>query len=324
MLSLQKLEIFNQVAMEGSFSKAAEVLMLSQPSVSQHIRDLELSLGRELFSRGPRGVVLTAAGETLLDYTRCILRLMNEAEEALQNLDMVAQGQLALGATPGASVYLLPDWIRTFHKRFPDLSIFLRTDTTQKIADDIIAGKLDLGIVEGELLVEPPLVALGLQEIKLFVIIGPGHELWDRSQLLWSDLVGQPFIIRQQGSQTRAWIDQVMAEHGIALDIIAEFDNPEAIKQAVAAGMGISILAEWGLDPEMMGDRLKALPLGDADLSRELKLLLREQTKIQPAERSFLIQLADLYPHLTRFITPVSETLILDRTRYKASSSCRK
>lgn len=98
MLSLYKLEIFNTVAIEGSFSKAADRLLLTQPAISQHIRDLENSLGRTLFERGNRGVMLTAAGETLLDYTRCILRMVTDAENALANLSEIKSGQNPVSA----------------------------------------------------------------------------------------------------------------------------------------------------------------------------------------------------------------------------------
>ena len=169
MLNLYKLEIFNTVAMEGNFSRAAERLLLTQPAVSQHMRDLEEILGTELFVRGPRGVRLTAAGETLLDYTRCILRLLSEAENAVANLQGLQNGQILIGSTPGASVYLLPVWIQAFHQRFPDLTILLRTDVTPSLAAELKAGRIDLAFVEGEIDVEPPMKALVLRDIPLYL-----------------------------------------------------------------------------------------------------------------------------------------------------------
>ena len=114
MLDLHKLDIFATVARTGSFSAAAEQLLLSQPAVSQHVHDLEASLGTRLFARGRRGVTLTPAGVQLHDYTQAIFRLVAEAESAVTDVANLAAGQLAIGATPGVSVYLLPEPIQEF------------------------------------------------------------------------------------------------------------------------------------------------------------------------------------------------------------------
>ncbi len=107
MLNLHKLEIFATVVRVGSFSAAAEQLLMTQPAVSQHIQDLEASLGTRLFERGRRGVTLTAAGEKLHDYTRTILQLVSEAENAVTDVEHLTSGEIVVGATPGVSVYLL-------------------------------------------------------------------------------------------------------------------------------------------------------------------------------------------------------------------------
>lgn len=321
MLSLYKLEIFNTVAMEGSFSSAAGRLHMTQPGVSQHMRDLEEGLGRKLFERGPRGVSLTPAGETLLDYTRCILRLLADAEAALANLEQLEQGQLTIGATPGASVHLLPQWIQAFHQRFPTLSVLLRTDTTAAIANELLSGKLDLGFVEGELQVDPPLNAMALRDIELFVVVGRDHAWSERQKITLRSLADQPFIARPPGSQTRTWVNQVFDQFGLTPRIIAEFDNPEAIQQAVASGMGVTILPEWGLDADRWQGRLFPITLEDVALKRTLKLLWTDTPSLKPAERAFLTLLSDLFPQLTTIAgaTDLIPTLLPQRHEYRAS-----
>lgn len=324
MLNLYKLEIFNTVAMEGSFSKAAERLLLTQPAVSQHVRDLESGLSKALFERTPRGVKLTPAGEILLDYTRCILRLMTEAEQALTSLDRLEQGNIAIGATPSASVYLLPGWIQDFHQRFPGLGILLRTDTTPNITADILAGKLDLGFVEGELQPEARINSLALQELELLVVVGAGHRFWERMRVSLRDLNGETFIARPPGSQTRAWIDQVLQQHGVLPRVIAEFDNPEAIKQAVASGMGAAILPDLALQNEDQ-HKLHAIPIQEQDLRRTLKLVWAADGVLKPVSRAFLAQLSERYPALAQFQFSgrLLERILPDRDAYKASLSCK-
>jgi DNA-binding transcriptional LysR family regulator len=324
MLNLYKLEIFNTVAMEGSFSKAAERLLLTQPAVSQHVRDLESGLSKALFERTPRGVKLTPAGEILLDYTRCILRLVTEAEQALTSLDRLEQGNIAIGATPSTSVYLLPGWIQDFHQRFPGLGILLRTDTTPNIAADILAGKLDLGFVEGELQPEARVNTMALQELELLVVVGAGHRFWERTQVSLRDLNGETFIARPPGSQTRAWIDQVLQQHGVLPRVIAEFDNPEAIKQAVTSGMGAAILPDLALQNEDQ-HKLHAIPIQEQDLRRTLKLVWAADGVLKPVSRAFLAQLSERYPALAQlqFSGRLLERILPDRDAYKASLGCK-
>ena len=322
MLSLYKLEIFNVVAIEGSFSRAAGRMQLTQPAVSQHMRDLEHNLNVELFERGPRGVSLTPAGEILLDYTRCILRLVAEAESAVMQFNQLSSGQLALGATPSASVYLLPAWIQRFHQRFTGLAISVRTETTAGLVRELLDGQVDLAFVEGELQLELPINALVLQDIRLFVVVGDGHQWADRDDIHLSELDGQAFISRPAGSQTRSWTDQIFGKYGVQPRMVAEFDNPESIRQAVASGLGFTILAEWGLDNENAGQRLHALSIAEIDLRRTLKLVWASGTPLKPISRAFLTLLADQYPQLSQ-VTAGQIELNLElpgRESYRASA----
>jgi DNA-binding transcriptional LysR family regulator len=301
MLSLYKLEIFNLVVQEGSFSGAAERLYLTQPAVSQHMRALEAALGTRLFKRGRRGIQLTPAGEMLRDYTRCILRLVAEAESTITNVDLLSSGQIRIGATPGAGVYLLPEWIRSFQNRYPHLSVSLITDVTAQVAAGILNHSLDLGFVEGEPDSNDRLEQMVLQEFSQFVVIRKGHPWCGEVSVPIAALNGQPFITRSRRSQTRSWLDQLLNRHGIVLNIVAEFDNPEAIKQAVLSGMGITIMPEYAIRHEQRFGMMRALPVQDVDLKRTLKLIWNKAEPFAPVTRAFLTHLADQFPQLLTF-----------------------
>ncbi len=249
---------------------------------------------------------------------------MAEAESAVLEIDQLANARIAIGATPGAGVYLLPEWIQSFNKRFPDLATSMQTDTTAHIAADIGARKLDLGFVEGELAIEPPLSALILSEIELFVIVGSKHPWAGLRQIEMQSLHGHPFITRPPGSQTRTWIDQLLAQHGVQPHLIAEFDNPEAIMQAVASGLGVTILPDWGLDGNLTGPKLHRLAIKDLSLRRMLKLIWNADAPFKPVSRAFLSHLADEFPQLTQ-IAASDESLDLNlprRDEYRASLNC--
>jgi LysR family transcriptional regulator, low CO2-responsive transcriptional regulator len=299
-LNLYKLEIFALVVEEGSFSAAASRLLMTQSAVSQHIQGLESALGTRLFHRGRRGVTLTPAGETLYGYTRRIFQLVAEAESAVTDVEHLAGGQVTLGATPGISVYLLPDHVQSFRGRYPRLTVALQTGITPGIVTDVLAHRLDAGLIEGELDDTTPsrLSVIPLETVEQRVIVGPRHPWWQRSEVGIHDLSGQTFIMRQPGSQTRIWLDGVLKAHDIQPQIGAEFDNLESIKRAVSGGQCLSILPEYAVRHEIEGGSLRAVAVEDSPFKRTLKLIWDRERPFSPVSGAFLAHLSAHFPPL--------------------------
>ncbi|MCS6848544.1 MAG: LysR family transcriptional regulator [Anaerolineae bacterium] len=289
MFDLHKLQIFAQVAQAGSFSGAAERLFMSQPAVSQHMKELEEALGVQLFRRGRRGVALTAEGRTLLDYAQRILALAAEAESAVLNVANLAGGQLNVGATPGVSAYLLPDWIRDFQERYPQLVVTAQTATTPGIAAQLVARLLDLGFIEGDLDAADAsrLDARVLCDVPQLVVVGPKHPFWSRESVMLEELDGQAFIMRQPGSQSRLWLDRILEAHGARPRVAAEFDNLEAIKRSVAGGAAIGVLPAYAMRAELQAGALRALQT-DVPLTRALRAVWDKSAPLSPIARAFL------------------------------------
>jgi DNA-binding transcriptional LysR family regulator len=300
MLNLNKLEVFAAVVRAGSFSAAAEQLLLTQPAVSQHIQDLEASLGTRLFVRSRRGVTLTPAGERLAEYTRAIFQLVAEAQNAVADVEHLAAGQLQIGATPGISVYLLPEPIQEFHSRYPKLQVAVQTGITPQIVDDLRRGKLELGLIEGEL-DEPLPRELGvqmLQVVEQLAAVGPKHPWWGRASVALAELSGQTLILRQRNSQTRIWLDGVLQHHNLHPRIGAEFDNVESIKRAVINGTSVAILPAYAAQQELESGRLWLLHVEGAPLQRTLKLVWNRETYTSPVTAAFLRCLQRCLPQL--------------------------
>ncbi len=302
MLNLYKLEIFAIVVQSGSFSAAADRLLLTQPAVSQHIQDLESALGARLFDRGRRGVTLTPAGETLHEYTRSILRLVAEAEAAVTDVTQLAAGEMAVVATPGVSVYLLPDWVLAFRDQYPKLSVQVQTSTTPQIVAQLQSGKADIGLIEGELeaIDTTGIGVLALEEVAQLIVVGPAHPWWTRGSVVCADLNGQNFVMRQRSSQTRLWLDGRFQAAGTTIQVVAEFDNVESIKRAVERGIGISVLPAYAIAVEVEGARLRGLPVRDKPMRRTLKLLWNEEGYPTPVCRTFVRHLAGYFPELAK------------------------
>ncbi len=300
MLSTHKLDIFTRVVEEGSFSRAAEQLLMTQSGVSQHMRDLERSLGVRLFSRGRRGVQLTAAGHTLYGYAVRIFALMAEAESAVVDVRHLAAGQVIIGATPGVSIYLLAEQIHGFRLRYPNLTVGLETKITSEIVEDVLAQRLDGGFIEGELdaAAAGPLGVHELQVIDQYVVVGRRHRLWGRDQIALRELDGETFIMRQPRSQSRIWLDETLNRHGVRPRVGAEFDAVESIKRAVAGGGALTILPEYAVRDELRYGVLHAVPLTGSPLQRTLKFIWDDRRHLTPICRALLAHLVAAFPAL--------------------------
>lgn len=290
MLDLYKLYIFTLVVEEGSFSGAAERLSLTQSAVSQHIQQLEKGYGTQLFWRGRRGVQPTAAGHTLHDYAQQILHLAAEAETAITDVANLASGQVTIGATPGISVYLLPEMVQSFRAQYPKLNITLQTNITPQIVEALHSKRLDLGFVEGELAAEisQKLTVLELQAVPQWVMVGPKHPWWGRPSLAMGELNEQNMVLRQPASQTRKWLTAMFEMHGVQPHIVAEFDNVESIKRAVIMGNCLTILPLYTIEQEQALAQLHAIPLDGNPLTRHLKLVWPKGWLLSPIAKAFV------------------------------------
>lgn len=289
MLDLYKLQVFAQVAQAGSFSGAAEQLYMTQPAVSQHMQDLEASLGTQLFQRGRRGVTLTPEGKLLLDYTKRVLKLVAEAESAITNVSNLESGQIATGATPGVSTYLMPQWLQDFRERYPHIGVSTQTATTPEIVAMVLNNQIDVGFVEGEMesSARSRLELRNLCEVPQLFVVGAKHPLHQRKRVSYSDLHEQSFVMRQPGSQTRAWLDNLLHAHDVMPRVIAEFDNPEAIKRTAIRGQAIAVLPQYAVMADVQRGALHVLNLGEP-LMRLLSAVWNKTSPLPPVARAFI------------------------------------
>ncbi len=292
------LKVFLAVAEHGSFNKAAEVLLLSQPAVSQKIRQLEAALGVRLFDRTPNGARLTSEGEVLRRYAHAMRWLMLAAEANIVNPSQTIKRRLDLGGTPTLSSYCLPAWLKHFHQKHPNILVHLRTDTTSHLVDIIARHGLHLAIIEGELPDETTVAYTVLEELPFYLVTPPEAPWKDYQSLPLSALHGQRFVARPPEAQTRRWMERIFAQHHIQPYIIAELDSPEAIKEAVSHGLGVTLLPECMLEDEADTARLHVLRIADVPLKRYLKAIWPKDIPLHPSAVAFLDTLKTTFPHL--------------------------
>ncbi len=238
----------------------------------------------------------------MLRYAHEIFALLDQAEAALVNVENLSEGRLSIGATPGISIYLVPEWVQRFRSRYPQLSVALKTGITAQIVADVLERQVDLGFVEGELddLKPSRLNVVALQEVEQVVVVGFKHPWWDKATVPIEDLHRQSFIVRPPDSQSRIWLDQALADYGIEPMIGAEFDNLESIKRSVIAGSCLTILPRYVAQNEVDQGLLHLVPIAGQPLKRVLKLISARDFPYSALERAFLEVLSQDYAALER------------------------
>jgi DNA-binding transcriptional LysR family regulator len=287
-LNLHRLSIFMTVVETGGFSAAAQKLYMSQPSVSNHVRNLEQSLQTTLIDRsGPR-IRPTAEGEVLVEYARRMFLLAEEAVAAIREVSGVQSGRLEVGGTTTVGTYLLPRLLARFRDRHHNIECDIVVGNNGQIVKRLLDGELGLAIVAGQP-GAPQLKTETVLDERLLLVAAPGHPLTQTSgHITPPQLAGERFLLREPGSQTRDL--QEAALIGWDLDDMAKADmwGPETIKQSVAAGLGISLISEHAIDAEVRDGRLVVLDVDPPLRSRPVVVAYRRDRLLSPAERAFL------------------------------------
>lgn len=286
-INLYHLEIFRAVAEEGSVSGGAERLSISQPAVSKQVRELERGLGVTLFDRLPRGVRLTEAGELLLGYARRLFAVEAAAERALAEWRGLERGRLAIGASTTIGVYLLPEPLAAFHRRYPGVEVRLEIGNTRAIQDMLLSGEVDIALTEGFAEADG-LVVEAFQQDELVAVAPPGHPLLSRPGLTIEELCEEPLVMREAGSGTRAVLERALAARGLSARPAMSLGSTEAIKRAVAAGAGVAIVSRLAVAAETADNRLCVLALSDFAITRPLHLLTAALRRPGAAAQAFL------------------------------------
>ncbi len=288
-LNLSHLRVFRSVLEHNSLTAAARALRISQPAVSKQLADLEHALGVKLVERGTRGIRLTAAGELLGQHARRLFNEEEAAEAALRGLLGLELGQLSIGASTTIGNYMVPPLFGELNRAHPGLGLRLNIANTAAIQEQLLAGQLDLGLIEGRVTAKG-LEAEVFAHDELVLIVAPAHPLTRKlgREISRRTIPELPFIMREPGSGTRDVIEQVFAEHGLEIEPVMSLGSTEAVKNAVAAGLGVSVVSRLTVELELTSGRLDILSLSDLRFARELRLLRLPGKHLSPAALEFL------------------------------------
>ncbi|MGH7319915.1 MAG: selenium metabolism-associated LysR family transcriptional regulator [Candidatus Rokuibacteriota bacterium] len=289
-MDIRQLEVFAQVVETRSFSRAAEALRLTQSTVSEHVRLLEDEVGTRLFDRLGRETVPTRAGEVLYGYAQRILTLRSEARQALDQFLGRVAGILRVGASTIPGEYVLPPLIGRFREKFPQVSLALEISDSRGTIEAVLDGRVELGVV-GARPDQKNLEAVLLMPDELVVVVPPGHSWFGRRDVALEDLALEPLIVREPGSGSREALETALNEAGTGLGgmrVIAEMGSTSAIKQAVKAGVGVSIVSKRAVEEECQHGLLYCVKIKDLSFTRHFYVVTHTGRSRSPLCQAFL------------------------------------
>lgn len=291
-LDLYKLEVFHWVAEFKSFSAAARHLSLRQPTVSAHVRALEDELGAKLFNRAGGKVAPTSLGETLLESARKVLALKKETLASFDQFQGRIRGDLLVGGSNIPGEYILPPKLTAFVKKYPEVKPVLRIGDSEGIVQAVLDGAVEIGFV-GFKRADRRLTFQKIWKDEMVLAVAKGHR-WARLKGIGiAALRSEGFISREGGSGTLRSFQGLLARSGFkgdkTLRVIMELGSTEAVKEALLAGLGFSILSINSIRRELRDGVLKEVPIrGLKKLSRDFYQVLHRERSLSPVSHAFL------------------------------------
>ncbi len=286
-MNFHQLRIFHSVAKHKSFTRAGNELLLTQPAVSIQIQQLEEEYQTKLFDRVGKRVILTEAGKTLFDYAASILDLSKQADSALQDLRGLKTGSLNIGAGLTLGAYYVPEIIKQFSKKYPQISIRMRLDNSFQVVEDILSFKEDIGFV-ARVHHQDRLVISPFMREKLVLVTPYKHRLARKKALSIHDLEDERFILREKGSATREVVEETLQKSQVPIKVVMELGCNEAIKAAVQADLGISIVSNRVVLQEVRTRVLTTRSFTDARMERDLYIVHHKDKYLSAPAREFI------------------------------------
>lgn len=285
-MTVHQLRIFLTVARHRSYSRAAGELYLSQPAVSIQIRELEQAIGTPLFERAGRNILLTEAGEALLPYAQRVHELLDDARMVMEELQGLKRGRITLAAVSTAGAYVLPPILGAFRRAHPGVAISLEVSNRLTMRHRLLHNEVDLVIMGRPPEGIPHVVEPFLSE-ELIVIASPGHPLARARRIPVERLASEVLIQREVGSGTRLAAEEFFRQQKVDIHSSFELGDNSAVKEAVAAGLGIAILHRRAVQLDIALKRLVILDVRGFPLKRQWNLVHRKEKQLSQAALAF-------------------------------------
>ena len=288
-LDSNQLKIFCMVTRLQSFSKAAKMLHMSQPAVSTHVKNLEEYYQGQLFDRTPQGVTLTKAGGVFHTYALRILEIQDEMEQQLETVFKHENNQIVIGASTTIGNVSLPCSIYLFKEQYPEVELCLNIANAEEVLRMVMSNEVDIGVVEGDT-ESSTHIAIPVTSDELVLIVPPRYPA-EGDVISLQDFLKQPLILREAGSGTRKILVTALARHGYSvnqLNVITEMKNMYAIKSAVEAGLGGSVVPRLAVRKEAYSGTLRVLTITDLEMPVTFNIVYPTNRSLTTKTKLFL------------------------------------
>jgi DNA-binding transcriptional LysR family regulator len=273
-------------------SKSAKELLVTQSAISQTIKDLETKFSVRLFLRKNRRLYLTEEGKEFYYYTKKIFDILEEAKLCLENFNTLKKGRVSIGASMTIGNYLLPEFIVKFKQSYPDIDLSLFIGNSAEVIEKLRTSEVDIALIEGLPYTNDKSIKITrFAKDKLSFICSPQHSFASMQKVTLKDLLKEQFIMRERGSGTRQIIEAEFAKVGAHVKVAYEFNNPEAIKNAVSCNLGISALSDLIIKNELQMGMLKEIPVSTIKIYRWFYLMkINSYNKAQTIFENYLLE----------------------------------
>ncbi len=293
-MDLGQLKAFVQVANQRSFSRAAEALFLTQPSVTARIQALERDLGERLFERSGRGIRLTEVGECFLPHAERVLQTLNTGRDAIDSLRNLHSGSLILASATTVSTYVLPGLLKTFRARYPRIEVSVHSGRSEQVLQMTLQDEAQVGLVRA--VYHPDIETKGLIEDELVLVANANHELVGQGSVTVEQLGDHPFIFFDRNSSYYSLAQGIFRQHGVVPRTQMELDSMEATKKMVEEGLGIAMLPRVALERELKERILRVVQIEDMpNPTRQIALISRRSRPMGPVAQAFVDIVTEIY-----------------------------
>jgi DNA-binding transcriptional LysR family regulator len=286
-MHIETLKVFCDIIESGSFSYAASQNFVTQSAVSQQVRSLEEKYDCRLIERGRAGVKPTPAGQILYTASKEIVRRFMELENRLREIGSVIAGSIRVGTVYSVGLHELPPYLTEFLRNYPAVNVHLEYLRSNKIYEDLIEGKIDLGVVAYPAK-RSQIVSIAFRHDELVLVVPPDSTLTKHGKISVGALAGQKFVGYERDIATRKASDRILREYGVKPNYVLEFDNIETIKRAVEIGLGCAIVPKMTVENEVTRGSLRVLEFSEGTFTRPLAIIYKRGRELSPAVRKFI------------------------------------
>lgn len=289
------LKTFVTLAEVKNFTKTAELLLMSQPSVSLHIKNLEKEFQTQLFLRSPKFLKITPTGEILYDRAKQIITIYEQTKQDILEQHNIIKGELKIGASFTIGEYILPSLLIDLQKDYPDLELQVIIGNTEEIVQSVRLFQVDIGLIEGQTNEKELSVHPFLQD-ELFIISSNDHKLANKNDVTITDLQNQSWITRELGSGTGEYLNHVIRSNGLKVKSLLTISSNQGIKETVINGMGLSLLSRSVIARDVQHKNLSIVKLKDHSFNRTLSYVYSPIMADKKNVKTFISSLNKKFP----------------------------